>query len=372
MAIERRLPERWRALAAQNGVKLDAYPELGSKMRDLAVLLRLILHHVCTGSSLEVTTSFASALGLIDISAVALHKWMRKSGQWLAAIVSEMVGTTAQFASDAWAGFEVIAADATTVQKPGAKQTTARVHYALRLADLCAVAIRVTGAEVGETLRNFAVRARQLWLLDRGYCNANNIAYAVEHQAHVLIRFCVGPLPIFDKDGAEIDARALMLKSKKVGQIADHAVYVRSDKKLIPCRLLVSRLPTLAVEKALRRLVKERGKKHVTKDAKQQAAYVMIITTIMSSVLSCEQLMTLYRLRWQIELNIKRDKSIGGLDKLPNYRDDTIHTWICAMMLGRQLAQRLSTGEPFPPEIIGAYALRPTIALFETAQGIRP
>src|SRR5260221_9987081 len=148
MAIERRLPEGWRLLAARNGIKFDARPEFGAKLQDLAVLLRLILHHACTGSSLEVTTSLASALGVIDISAVALHKWMRKCGDWLAAIVATMVGATAQFAAESWAGFEVIAADATTVQRPGSKETTARVHFALPLADLRAVAIHVTGADV--------------------------------------------------------------------------------------------------------------------------------------------------------------------------------------------------------------------------------
>ncbi len=368
LAIERELPEGWRELAEPNGVRLDLRPECDDKIKDLAVALRLMLHHVCTGSSLEITTSLAAALGVIQISAVALHKWMRKCGDWMAAIATAMAGYNARFAASLWAGFEVIAADATTVMRPGGKQTTARVHFALRLADLRAVAIKVTGPEVGETLRNFEIRKRQLWLLDRGYCNANSIAHAVRHGGHVVIRFCVGPLPLFKKDGTSIDARALMLEMTRPGRISSHRVNVRTDEGLIPGRLLISRLPDAEVEKARRRLVKERGKKHVKADAEQQAAYVMIFTTVPKDVLTGKQVMQLYRLRWQVELSFKRDKSIAGLDKLPNFRADTIHTWICTMMVGRQLAQRLAGGEPFPPSVIGEYALRPTITALLAAR----
>jgi hypothetical protein len=356
--IERLLPPSWRSLAESNGVRLDPRPEFGGKVQDLSVLLRLILHHVCTASSLEVTTSLAAALGIIDISPVALHKWMKKAGDWLAAIVTEMTDATTRFAADRWAGLEIIAADATTVQRPGAKTATARIHTALRIADLRSIAIHVTGVDVGETLRNFEVRERQLWLLDRGYCNANSVAHAVQHGAHVLTRFCIGPMPLFDAKGHAVDARALMRRSKKIGETKEHEVFVRSELGFIRGRLLITRLPKDAVDKARHRLVKERGKKHVTADANEQAAFVMLFTTVPERSLSTVQIAELYRLRWQVELDVKRDKSIGGLDKLPNFRPDTIHTWLCAMMLGRQLGQRLATtSEPFPPSIVGHYAL---------------
>ncbi len=41
-------------------------------------------------------------------------------------------------------------------------------------------------------------------------------------------------------------------------------------------------------------------------------------------------------LRWQIELQFKRWKSLCGFDRLPNYRDDTIVAWLYAkVLLGR-------------------------------------
>lgn len=361
-AIERLFPAGWRDLATTHGVRFDPRPEFGGKITEAGVLVRLILHHVCTGSSLRVTTALAAALGVIDISPVALHKWMRKCGEWIAAMVSSMVDLGNRFGSQLWAGYEVIAVDATTVQKPGATTVTSRIHYALRLADLRAVSIQVTGIEVGESLRNFVVKHGQLWLCDRGYCNANSLAHATAGGADVLIRFCVGPMPL-RVGNAAFDARTVFAKLTTSGPVMDLDVLVpAADRDAIAARLLITRLPDDKAAEAHRRLIKERGRKHVTADAIEQSRFVMLLVTVPRERLSAEQLFDLYRLRWQIELSFKRDKSIGGLDKLPNFRPDTIHTWISTHMLGAQLARKLADrGEPFPPSVIGAYALRPTV-----------
>ncbi len=62
-----------------------------------------------------------------------------------------------------------------------------------------------------------------------------------------------------------------------------------------------------------------------------------------------------------MELDFKRDKSIAGLDELPSFTPATIRAWLCAKMLAIHLARRLAEplAEPFPPWIVGVYALRP-------------
>jgi hypothetical protein len=49
-----------------------------------------------------------------------------------------------------------------------------------------------------------------------------------------------------------------------------------------------------------------------------------------------------------VELQIKRDKSIGGLARLPNVRDDTIASWVSAKRLVLARARRFAE-VPFPP-----------------------
>jgi hypothetical protein len=51
-----------------------------------------------------------------------------------------------------------------------------------------------------------------------------------------------------------------------------------------------------------------------------------------------------------VELEIKRDKSLGGLSKLPNFRPDTIATWLQAKTLIQLMARKIaSLAEAFPP-----------------------
>jgi hypothetical protein len=73
------------------------------------------------------------------------------------------------------------------------------------------------------------------------------------------------------------------------------------------------------------------------------AAFVVIFTTVPKDRLSLDQIIELYTLRWQVELKIKRDKSIAGLDRLPNFRDDTIRSWLLAKLLLTQIAHRVTT-----------------------------
>ena len=62
--------------------------------------------------------------------------------------------------------------------------------------------------------------------------------------------------------------------------------------------------------------------------------------------------LTLYRLRWQVELAFKRWKSLCHFDRLPNYRDDTIFSWLYAKLLLALLMHRMVSGTSplFPPE----------------------
>ena len=62
------------------------------------------------------------------------------------------------------------------------------------------------------------------------------------------------------------------------------------------------------------------------------------------------RVLELYRARWQVELELKRDKSIGGLDMLPNFRDDTITTWLQAKLLLQHVAKKItSQAKAVPP-----------------------
>ncbi len=60
--------------------------------------------------------------------------------------------------------------------------------------------------------------------------------------------------------------------------------------------------------------------------------------------MSARRVLELYRLRWQVELGIKREKSLGDMDELPNRRPDTVYTYLCGKLLGTLVLQRVTSG----------------------------
>lgn len=114
-------------------------------------------------------------------------------------------------------------------------------------------------------------------------------------------------------------------------------------------RMCAVRLPPDKAEEARVRLRREHGHAHVSEEMLEMAAFVVLFTTVPKERLSLDRVLELYALRWQVELTIKRDKSIAGLDKLPNFRDDTIRSWILAKMLLTQIALRVATPQVHVP-----------------------
>lgn len=362
--IAAQLPAKWRELATEMGLIRERPEHMGTKVADVGAVLRLVLHHAGAGNSLRATTAQAAAIGLLAMSAVALHKWMKKLGPYLAALLTRMVSTAA-FAPEKWGGFDVIAGDATTVQRPASKGTTARVHYALRLADLTPRHIDVTDEHGGETARRFRAEPGEAWLLDRGYSNPPGVAAIRDRGAHIVVRHNRGTLPLHDKHGERIDVAALLRATSDREQAHQRPAFVHIDDRRIAGRLCWLRLPEDKAAEARQRVLRE-ADGNCDAETLQTAEFVVVFTTILHE-LSAAQVLALYRARWQVELEFKRGKSIQDLDRLPNFLPETIYSWICAKLLLQLIATRIaSPSVAFPPggprfELLPAVAPTPAV-----------
>lgn len=344
--IEAQLPDEYREIAKDHGLlERKAPPQLGAKVDDISQVLRLVFFHVATNSSLRVTTAMAAAADIVDITPVALHLWMRKLGLYLATLLELTTSTRELFAPERWAGYELRVVDASTVTRPGACTTTARVHYCLKLTSLRPEQLEVTDETGGETFRRFEAEPGQLWLGDRGYANPPGIAWIYSNGADVLVRHNRGSLPLYDVNGKPIDILRRVSRLTKPGRPREWAAWVHPDDgEPLRGRLCAVRLPPDKAAEARARLRKEQGRK-VSKEALKAAEFVVVFTTVAAELIGTEGILELYALRWQVELHIKRDKSIARLDALPNFRDDTIFSWLCAKLLLVEIARKITSPE---------------------------
>ena len=350
--VEAQLPARWRDVAERHGlVPADVPAQLGAKVTDVRVPLRTVLYRVGTNCSLKTAAASAFAGEVTDVSPVAVHLWERKLGPFFASLVAEMADTEREFAAKRWAGYDIVVVDASVVSRPGAEGTTARVHYALRLTTLRPVQVEVTDDKGGESFRRFDPETGELWMGDRAYANPPGIAAVKSSDAEVLVRYNRGTLPLYDIGGKRLDVLAkLLAKVRKPGRVREWAVWVHAeDCEPICGRLVAVRLPADKAEEARERLRREQGSE-VTAESLAMAGFVVVFTTVPKDRLSAQRVLELYGLRWQIELHIKRDKSITGLDRLPNRRPDTVYTWICAKLLLVQIARKMASSQmAIPP-----------------------
>lgn len=303
-----------------------------AKVTEADELLRLIFLHVGANLPLRQTVAWVAEAGGPEISAMRLHMKMRRAAPYLHALVARMMQPSMAARPELWAGYDLLAIDATAVSGPGATGTDARLHTALRLADLSLVHVEVTDVRGGETLKRFPLGANQLAIVDRGYSTANGIAAAVRGEADVLVRVNRGALPLYEREGAAVDVLE-RLRTLLRHQAQEWPVIIRpEDAVTIAGRLIGIRLPEREAAEARARVVREHGS-DASPDLIEAAGYVALFATVPASRLSAARCVETYRLRWQVELLFKRWKSICGFNRLPNYRDDTIRSWLYAKVL---------------------------------------
>jgi len=133
----------------------------------------------------------------------------------------------------------------------------------------------------------------------------------------------------------------------KIGETFDMDVGAKLPDRIAPGRLIAHRLSDDAVGRARERLRREKGAE-LSACVYESAKYVLLFTTATRKRLDAERCLQGYRLRWQIELQFKRWKSLCGFGLLPNQRDDATLAWLYTKVLPGLVLDRMAS---IPTEI---------------------
>jgi hypothetical protein len=332
------LPKDWRELARSTGALRRA-----RSIASADCLLRLILMHTATGLSLRQTVVRARTQSLADISDVALLKRLRASEEWLRSLTSQMTELSgAGIIGRLSERRRIRVVDATTVEEQGGAGTDWRVHYTLSLPDLGCDFFELTDAHGGETYRRIPVQPGDLLLADRGYSNAPGVSAVVAAGGDVLVRWNSFSFPLETAEGKPFEALQELGALPKRGA-REWAVSFTHQGKRYTGRLCAIRKSAVATVRAQRKMRRQARKKQkqVNDEALRLAGFILVFTTVSQAVLSTEEVLELYRVRWQIELRFKHLKSLLGLGCLPKYDEQSCRAWIQAKLLCALLIERL-------------------------------
>lgn len=333
------LPSNWQELARECGaIRRDR------GITDPGVLLQLLLMHASTGLSLRQTVARAKQQGLATISDVGLLKRMRTSGPWLEALTRAMFRDSrfGRRAPKVTVGRRIRVVDATTVKEPGATGTSWRVHFSLRLPDLVCDHYEVTDVRGGETYKRFPVERGDVVMGDRGYSNRGGAAHVLARGGDFVVRLNHAAFPLKHAKGGSFHVATEMrrLKGRKP---REWPVVFEHEGAWHRARLCAIRKSKAATERARRALEKKSGTNQTTlqPETLEMAEYIVILTSLPEDDFGTDEVLELYRARWQVELAFKRLKSLLKLGHVPKKNDASARAWIEAKLLTVLLIERL-------------------------------
>jgi Transposase DDE domain len=337
------LPQDWQRLAWQTGA-VRRVRSLG----DTEVLLRLLLLHVASGLSLRQTTARACAQGLASVSSVALFKRLRGCELWLQTLNERLLQQRGFFDSIPLqgkinkSGHRLRAVDATHVKESGPSGSTWRVHYSIGLPSAACDFFEVTDLSEPEKIERIPVEPGDIVLADRGYCRKADVKSAVDRGAHLVMRVALNGLVPLDSDGNKL-ALLPWLRQLQGQQSGSLNVQIQVGKDRIQGRFCAVRCNQITSERLKKQLRRKRQKRQegVGEKALEACEYICVFTTLCENEYSPEEILNLYRLRWQIELTFKRLKSLMQIGHLPKREPKSARAWLQAKMLTVLLMEKL-------------------------------
>jgi hypothetical protein len=330
-------------------------------------LLRLLLSYCLGDRGLRSTAAWASAVGLADISNVAVLYRLRHCGDWLAALVSQVL---AGAVPPAGRGRLIRLIDATAVPQKGAlarqRNHVWRIHSAFQLPAERFDCLVLTDQTGGERLDRIAVEKGEIRIADRAYMQPQRIAAVIAAGGDVLVRSGWKNAGWLTAAGQPFDLIAALRGSTDSGLI-DQPIWVRRDKAqpALSLRLVAIKKSPQAAEAARRtaRRQAQKGGHQISAGTLTAAEWVILVTSLPTTDFSTADILALYRLRWRIELAFKRLKSLVGLKGPPGTDERSARPYVLAHLLMILLLEPLidELGNP-PPQTTPLDAARPLAA----------
>jgi hypothetical protein len=299
-------------------------------------LLRLVLTYCLGERGLRLTAAWAAAVGLVDISNVAILGRLQKSGDWLALLVGRALAIATPKASE---GRLIRLIDGTTVSKvgPQARRNNRlwRIHSAFHLPAERFGFFELTDETGGERLDRVPVIEGEIRIADRAFLQPDRMRSILDEGGDFVIRAGWKGARWLEVDGRPLDIIAEFRRSAEMGKIdRPIAVACKRDVPLVVRLIAIKKSPKAATE-ARRKARREaqRGGHKLSQATLEAADWMIIVTSLDSDSFPTDDVLALYRLRWRVELAFKRLKSLIGLKGPPGKDERSARAWLLAHLL---------------------------------------
>jgi hypothetical protein len=208
--------------------------------------------------------------------------------------------------------WQLVICDGSQISGPGAAGTDYRWHVAYdpvaqRIEDL-----QVSDVQTGESLTRFTWQPGMVVLGDRNFAKAPALFATRACGAQVVVRMTPQYLRLWTPAGAPFDLVAALQAGQQPRR--SFALQLREEKsgQVLPVWIHALHLSEQQCNRArcrAKRQARRRGRM-VRAHTLFLSEWVLVLTTLPPTELNAEDILELYRIRWQVELVIKRYKSL--------------------------------------------------------------
>ncbi|GHO86806.1 transposase [Dictyobacter formicarum] len=302
-------------------------------------LLRGLFAYVFCFRSFREVAAWAVSTGLSSNGARSWAKRMHQSSDWLLSMVQTLVGSTQPeqalgLPKDFTGRIHLV--DATHLRTWRRSGESRRLHCSYDLLGKRLDQILLTDHHVGEGLKHFHGHRGDIVVGDCAYCRRQAILDQLDEGVDVVTRLHWSTMPLLQADGqTPFDLSGWLSQLEPTGKGEANVVFqVRTRQQ--PMRLVAVHLSPEAAKRAHSKRKEKARKNGRTNQALtiQIADWLVVLTSLPADRWSAEQILQLYRARWQIELLFKRIKQLVRLHRLRSDDLQSNQAVLAAMLVG--------------------------------------
>lgn len=302
-------------------------------LRTAVDLLRLSVAWSCGGQSIQNVAAWAAEQGVAELTEEALVQRLHRAGPFFRALTERLLPGVG--ARPSWQGRVFRIADSTSLSQPASKGTDWRVHAVYDLGRGGFSHLAVTDQHGAEALDRGQPVAGEVRVGDRGYANAQawqRYLQAGPEGADFIVRMRWNTIRLSDAPGGRFDLIDWLRTRPADVEIHEAMAWARSGRwqQPIEIRLIARRQSPEAIEKAHKVLRQRASRKQTKLDPRSLVAaeYLVLATSLSAALFPAAEVLSAYRLRWQIELAFKRLKSLMRLNKIPTHTEAGTRCWL--------------------------------------------
>jgi Transposase DDE domain len=193
------------------------------------------------------------------------------------------------------------------------------------------------------------IKKGALWIRDLGYFSIFDMSVIVKLKAFFLSRLKKG-VNVFlnEKDKNPVLIDVFLKENTENGMSFDKDIYIGEGDLRIKVRIVGEKVPEEVRQKRIERhkknVIKRDKKKKMSEDYVDWFGYSVFITNVSREMLaSAAIIMTIYKIRWQIELFFKRIKSLLQINIIKGETDNRVYCLIYAKLISLLMSQSITS-----------------------------